>query len=152
METQLSPTPGLLWVVLQNPLFSLHNQSLKEILVFKKLCQSVTSATASERGSFFSSFPFPLFNFYFVWTGVMPMYISVYHMCAWSLRRPEEDVRSPGTGAICGCEPLYGFWESDQHTMKSIEPSLLSLIRAFKRTSEFSLSLDLKPSVAPCYH
>lgn len=70
-------TPGLLWVVLQNPLFSLHNQSLKEILVFKKLCQAVTSATASERGSFFSSFPFPLFNFYFVWTGVMPMYISV---------------------------------------------------------------------------
>lgn len=38
-------------------------------------------------------------------------FIYVYHMCVWSLQRPEEDIRSLGTRATVGCEPPHGCWE-----------------------------------------
>lgn len=39
---------------------------------------------------------------------VFPEYMSMYHVCTWCLRRPEEDDRPPGTGAaiwVLGIEP-----------------------------------------------
>jgi hypothetical protein len=33
-------------------------------------------------------------------------YMSVYHMCAWGLKRSEEGIRSPGTGVKEGCKLL----------------------------------------------
>ena len=37
-------------------------------------------------------------------------YMSVYHMCAWGLKRSEEGIRSPGTGVKEGCKLLCQ-WE-----------------------------------------
>lgn len=40
----------------------------------------------------------------------LPVYMDVYHMCAWYLRRPKESVRSFGT--VTGhCELPCGCWE-----------------------------------------
>ena len=41
----------------------------------------------------------------------LPAYMSVHHMCAWCPQKPEEGVRSPGTGGTDGCELLCGSWE-----------------------------------------
>lgn len=38
-----------------------------------------------------------LVSFYFPHLGVVPACKSVYHVCAWCLRRPEESTRFPGT-------------------------------------------------------
>ena len=43
----------------------------------------------------------------------LPACMYVYHVCAWCLWRPEEGIRSPGTGVTDGCEPPYGYWESN---------------------------------------
>ena len=37
--------------------------------------------------------------------------LSVYHMHAWSLQKPEEGIRTPGTGVTDGCETPCGCWE-----------------------------------------
>lgn len=39
-------------------------------------------------------------------------------MCAWAPRRPDEGVRSPGTGVIGGYEPLHGWWKTNPCTLK----------------------------------
>lgn len=41
-------------------------------------------------------------------------YMYVYRVCAWSLRRSEEDVKSAVSGVMDGCEPSSGVWESNQ--------------------------------------
>lgn len=39
---------------------------------------------------------------------VVPACMYAHHMCAWSLRRPEEGVRAPGAGVtICRERPCY---------------------------------------------
>lgn len=40
--------------------------------------------------------------------GVLSEVMSVYHMHAWFLRRPEESIRSPGAIVKEGCKPPYG--------------------------------------------
>lgn len=40
--------------------------------------------------------------------GVLPALVSVYHMCAWSVQRPEEGTRSPGNGITDACELACG--------------------------------------------
>lgn len=37
--------------------------------------------------------------------------VCVYYVHAWCPRRPEEGVRSPGTGVTGGCEPPCGCWQ-----------------------------------------
>ena len=57
----------------------------------------------------------------------------VHHMCAWCLRRPEEGVGSPGTGAMDGCELPCGCWElnrgplQEQQGLFTAEPPLQPL-------------------------
>lgn len=41
------------------------------------------------------------------------MYVHELHVLC-----PEEGIRSPGTGATNGCEPPYGFWESNLVTQE----------------------------------
>lgn len=36
--------------------------------------------------------------FYFVYRSDLPMHMFVHHVCAWYLRKPEDDIRSPGIG------------------------------------------------------
>lgn len=45
-------------------------------------------------------FYFKLFCVY----GVLPSYMSVYHIYAWCMKRTEEGVEPSGTGIIDGCE------------------------------------------------
>lgn len=42
---------------------------------------------------------------------VLLAFVYVHHMQAYFLRRPEEGIRSPGTGVVNGCDLSCGFWE-----------------------------------------
>lgn len=64
---------------------------------------------------------FYTFKFYFtlcVWMGVLPECISVHQVCAWCLRRPEEDPGFPGTGVtvvsshVGAWNWIPGLWKS----------------------------------------
>lgn len=48
----------------------------------------------------------------------LPTYMYVHHMCAWAPRRPDEGVRSPGTGVTGGYEPLHGWWKINPCPLK----------------------------------
>lgn len=37
--------------------------------------------------------------------------VSVCHLCAWHLQRPDKGIRSPGSGITDGCDWLCGCWE-----------------------------------------
>jgi hypothetical protein len=50
--------------------------------------------------------------------------VCVCHMCALCLWKPEESIRSPGTGVIDSCELPDGSWESNPGHYKSKENSL----------------------------
>lgn len=39
--------------------------------------------------------------------GILPTCMSVHHLHAWSLWRPEEDARYPANGVIDGCVVPY---------------------------------------------
>lgn len=52
-------------------------------------------------------FFFRVFNF----VCVLPLFIYVYHMCAWCLQRAEEHAKSPGAGVTDDWEPQRGSWE-----------------------------------------
>lgn len=43
---------------------------------------------------------------------VLPMYMSVCHMCALCFQRSEDNIGSLGTGATGGHEPPYGCWKT----------------------------------------
>lgn len=43
-----------------------------------------------------------------MYVSVLPEYIYMYHMHVWCPWRPEEDIRSPGTGVMNSSEPPYG--------------------------------------------
>jgi hypothetical protein len=42
---------------------------------------------------------------------VLPACMSVHHLHACYLQRPEEDIGFPGLGVTDGCEPPCGYWE-----------------------------------------
>jgi hypothetical protein len=58
--------------------------------------------------------------------------MSVHHLCAWHLRRLEEDVGFPGTGFTNSCEPLCGSENQTQVSWKSKQPVLLIADQAQK--------------------
>ena len=43
--------------------------------------------------------------------GILPTCMSVHHLHAWSLWRPEEDARYPANGVIDRSKPPCGFLE-----------------------------------------
>ena len=47
------------------------------------------------------------FNCYFMYMGVLPEYMSIYHNLAWCLQMSEEYIRSPGTGVTEGFGPFH---------------------------------------------
>lgn len=50
--------------------------------------------------------PFCIFFFSLcMCVGVLTVRVSMNHLCAWCRLRPEEGVRSPGTGVADGCDP-----------------------------------------------
>ena len=42
---------------------------------------------------------------------VLSTCMSVHHVCAWCLKKPEDDVRTHGTGVTDSCEPPDVCWE-----------------------------------------
>jgi hypothetical protein len=48
---------------------------------------------------------------YFICMTTLPACVYVHYVHAWCLQRPEEDIRSPGTGNTDGFETPYGHWE-----------------------------------------
>ena len=56
---------------------------------------------------------------------IVPVCISLYHIQC--LKKPEKNIRSPGTGAIDSCELPCGCWESNLGSLEvpqTTEPSL----------------------------
>lgn len=41
------------------------------------------------------------------------MNVCMYVQYVWCPKRPEEGVRSPGTGVTDCCESPYGYWETN---------------------------------------
>ena len=64
-------------------------------------------------------FFFIIFNFYLVWTDFLPAHMSVHHVCAWCLQRPEEGFRCLRTGVLNCCELPRGSWDWAQAFQKS---------------------------------
>ena len=56
-------------------------------------------------------FPPKIYLFLFYVYECFPACMSVYHIPAQCPGRPEEGIRSPGTGAVDGCELPCGCWE-----------------------------------------
>ena len=50
--------------------------------------------------------------------GVLLPCMSMYCVLAWCWWRPEEAIRSPGTGVTDGCEQLCGCWDSNPNPLK----------------------------------
>lgn len=50
--------------------------------------------------------------------GVLPTCISVYHMYAGALKRPERGIRTPRNRVTDDCKPPCGFWESTPGPLK----------------------------------
>jgi hypothetical protein len=61
--------------------------------------------------------------------------MTVYHLHAWCLRRPEEGVGSPETGVTEGCKLLFGWRE--------LNPGLLEEQPVLFPTRPFSNPLQL---------
>lgn len=63
-----------------------------------------------------------------MYVGVLPAYMSMYHMHAQCLQRPEESIRFPGSRVIYGCKLACGCWDSnlsleEQSVILTTEPS-----------------------------
>lgn len=65
---------------------------------------------------------------------VLPEPLSVYHVSAWSSRRPEEGVGSSATGVTDDCEPLCGCLELNLGPSK--EEPVLSAAELYLQTPE----------------
>lgn len=50
--------------------------------------------------------------------GVLLVCMYVHHMCAWSLKRPEEGLRSPGTVLQDDCKPPCRCWKLNLGTLE----------------------------------
>lgn len=51
-------------------------------------------------------------RFISLFMGVLPICVSVWHVCAWCpQKRSEVDVRALGTVVLGSCELPRGFWE-----------------------------------------
>ena len=67
--------------------------------------------------------------------GILPIRMSVQHVHAWCLWKPEEGFRSPGAGVIGSYEPTtLLFWDSntgllqEQQVLLTAEPSLQPML------------------------
>lgn len=49
---------------------------------------------------------------------VLPVCMSMPHMCAWCLLRPKECIRYPVTKVMNGCEPSSQYWEPNLGSMQ----------------------------------
>lgn len=56
---------------------------------------------------------------------VFLIFMSVYHMCAWCLKKSEKGIKSPKTRDLGGCEPPCGDWEFE--LWSSARTSVLTL-------------------------
>lgn len=62
--------------------------------------------------------------------GISPARMSVYHMCAWCSRRPEESIGSPGTRVTHNCELPHKCWDfnldplEEQPFLQPLHPAL----------------------------
>lgn len=66
---------------------------------------------------------------YFVYE-CLPVYMHVYHLSAWCLRRSEEVIRSPRTGVTSDCEAPCECWKlnlQDLQVLLTPEPFLCAL-------------------------
>jgi hypothetical protein len=83
------------------------------VFFFLSFLPSLSSPLPPSLPSFNSSFPFlaKFINFYFMYTGILPLCIDKRHMCACCPWRPEVGIRSPGTGVTDGCEIPCGCQE-----------------------------------------
>lgn len=54
-----------------------------------------------------SNLPFTNY-FYFICMSVLATCMSVYHLCAWYPRSPEDGIRIPGPGVADGCDCRVG--------------------------------------------
>ena len=50
--------------------------------------------------------------------GVLSACVSAYHMHVWCPGRPEESIRSLGTGITDSYKPPCGYWELDLGSQK----------------------------------
>lgn len=62
-------------------------------------------------------FFFACFKFYFMCMGIL--HVCLCSTCAQSTQRPEEGIRTSGTGATDSCESLDGCWELKLSLWKS---------------------------------
>lgn len=60
--------------------------------------------------SFFIYFSFFLLSFFCYFMNVLPICVSVHHICAWYPQRSKEGTSSPGTGVTVGCETPWRCW------------------------------------------
>ena len=58
--------------------------------------------------------------------GALHTWMSVYQVCAWCPQRPEEGIRSPGTGVKGGCKPPCECWELNLGPLKKQPVVLLT--------------------------
>lgn len=72
---------------------------------------------------FYLFFFLPSFFCYFM--NVLPLCVSVHHICAWYPQRSKEGTSSPGTGVIIGCETPWRCWELSGFFHKSSRYYLL---------------------------
>jgi hypothetical protein len=83
----------------------------------------------------------------------------VYHLYAWCPWRPEEGIRSPGTGVADDCEPLCGYWELnpgpfEEYTVfLTMDPSLQLLDQLVKRFIYLYFThMGVLSACVPLYH
>ena len=66
------------------------------------------------------------FNFNFMYMGVLPACMFVYHVCHWWQQRTKNGIRSSETGVIDDCEPLCRCWELSLGSLEMLLTSKLS--------------------------
>ena len=89
------------------------------------MCKSLYFLIFSERSGITDTNPHLflffklLFYYYFVSVGgALHTWTSVYQVCAWCSHRPEEGIRSPGTGVKGGCKLPCECWELNLGPLK----------------------------------
>lgn len=82
-----------------------------------------------------------------MYLGILPAFMSVYHVCNLFPRRSEKGISGSGTRVVDACEPLCGCWEpnigplQEWQMLLTAETSLLSLFVVLTHT--FLISNDI---------